>query len=91
MTETELVVQREDHAGQGRYVIRIAPGLEAEMIFSKAGDGPMVITHTEVPEALEGRGIASRLVKAAVADARAGGFKITPLCTYVAAQFPRHS
>lgn len=46
--------------------------------------------HTLVPPEIGGRGIAALLVDALVADARADGFKIDPVCSYVAAQFKRH-
>jgi uncharacterized protein len=46
--------------------------------------GRMIFTHTEVPSALRGRGIAEKLVRAALADARAAGRKVTPVCSYVA-------
>ena len=53
-------------------------------------DGALAFTHTEVPQALEGRGLASRLIKAALADVRAQGQKIIPLCEFVAAYLERH-
>ena len=43
-----------------------------------------------MPPAFEGRGIAAKLVNAAINDARSQGFKIVPVCSYVAAQFRRH-
>ena len=46
-------------------------------------DGRITFTHTEVPTALEGRGIASRLVKAALDDVRAKGLKVVPACAFV--------
>lgn len=90
MTEADLTVRREDHTGSGRYVIDLAPGVEAEMTFRTAPDGTITIDHTGVPSAFEGRGIASKLVNQAVADARQQGFKIVPVCSYVVAQFRRH-
>jgi len=60
------------------------------MTFRKDADGTIIIDHTGVPPEYEGRGIAARLVKRAIADAREEGFKITPLCSYVVAQFRRH-
>ncbi len=90
MTDTDLTVQREDGATRGRYVIHLAPGYEAEMTYRKAADGTITIDHTGVPPDYEGRGIASRLVNKAIEDAREQGFKITPLCSYVVAQFRRH-
>ena len=90
MSEPELVVQREDQGGSGRYVIYLAPGAEAEMTYRRGRDGAMVIDHTGVPPAYEGRGIAAKLVNKSISDARAEGFKITPVCSYVVAQFRRH-
>jgi uncharacterized protein len=90
MTEIEYVVERQDTPTRGRYVIALAPGAEAEMTYRKAPDGTITIDHTGVPPAFEGRGIAARLVKAAIADARSEGFKIIPVCSYVVAQFRRH-
>jgi predicted GNAT family acetyltransferase len=90
MSEAELIVQREDGPTRGRYVIHLAPGYDAEMTFRKEADGTIIIDHTGVPPEYEGRGIAARLVNRAIADAREQGFKITPLCSYVVAQFRRH-
>jgi len=45
--------------------------------------GRISFTHTEVPDALEGRGIGKRLVKAALDDARAQGLKVVPICAFV--------
>ena len=90
MSEAELIVQREDGPTRGRYVIHLAPGYDAEMTFRKEANGTIIIDHTGVPPEYEGRGIAARLVNQAIADAREQGFKITPLCSYVVAQFRRH-
>ena len=90
MTDTELTVEREDGPMRGRYVIQLAPGFEAEMTFRKDENGTITIDHTGVPREYEGRGIAAKLVNKAVADARADGFKIKPVCSYVVAQFRRH-
>lgn len=50
----------------------------------------LLLTHTEVPAALEGRGIAAALVAANLAWARAQGLCVRPLCSYVAAYMRRH-
>jgi predicted GNAT family acetyltransferase len=50
----------------------------------RGNDKVMTFTHTEVPEALRGRGIASVLIKGALAAARAQGFKVVPQCPFVA-------
>jgi predicted GNAT family acetyltransferase len=48
------------------------------------------LTHTEVPPAAQGRGIAADLVRATLDWARAEGLKVRPLCSYVAAYMRRH-
>ena len=90
MSDTQYTVEREDGSGGGRYVMRLEGGAEAEMTYRTGTNGAMVIDHTGVPREFEGRGIAARLVNAAISDARSEGFKITPLCSYVVAQFRRH-
>jgi len=50
----------------------------------------MRMTHTEVPRALEGRGIAASLVRAALDHARERGLRVVPACSYVRAYMRRH-
>lgn len=54
-------------------------------------DGVMHLVHTEVPPALEGRGIAARLVQAALDHASANGLKVRPRCSYVRVYMRRHA
>jgi len=53
-------------------------------------DDRITFTHTEVPDALEGRGIGSKLVKAALDDARAKGLKVVPACPFVKHYMDKH-
>jgi predicted GNAT family acetyltransferase len=53
-------------------------------------DGVMTITHTGVPEAIGGRGIAGTLTRAAMETAKADGWKVHPQCGYAAAWLERH-
>ena len=48
------------------------------------------LTHTEVPPAAQGQGVAAALVKATLDWARAEGLAVRPLCSYVAAYMRRH-
>ena len=50
----------------------------------------IVFTHTIVPDALSGRGIAAELVQHALAHARSNNLKVVPQCSYVAAYIKRH-
>ena len=90
MNDNEMTVEREDGATRGRYFITLSPDAEAEMTFRKGDNNTIIIDHTGVPPAFEGRGIAAKLVNKAIEDARKQGFKINPVCSYVVAQFRRH-
>lgn len=50
----------------------------------------LVALHTEVLPEFGGRGIGSALVRHVIADARAGGFTITPRCPLFRTHFERH-
>jgi uncharacterized protein len=54
------------------------------------GQGVRAILHVETPAPARGKGHADRLMAALVADARAEGVKLTPVCGYAAAYFRRH-
>jgi hypothetical protein len=53
--------------------------------------GELWLTHTEVPPAWQGRGLAGQVVQAALDWARTEGLKVRPLCSYVAAYMRRHA
>ena len=47
-------------------------------------DDRMIFTHTFVPPELRGRGVAEKLVRTALEDARQAGKKVVPQCSFVA-------
>lgn len=53
-------------------------------------DDLMTITHTGVPAAVAGRGIASALMQAAVSAASREGWRIVPACSFASAWMRRH-
>ncbi len=85
MTDTGEVRNNE---AEGRYELAI-DGQLAIAAYDRR-EGALVFTHTQVPEALKGQGLASRLIKVALDDAREQGLKIVPLCEFVAAYIDRH-
>ncbi|MFH5926883.1 GNAT family N-acetyltransferase [Roseomonas xinghualingensis] len=50
----------------------------------------IVLTHTEVPEALSGQGVGSRLIQGALRIIRAEGLRVVAQCSFVAAYIERH-
>jgi predicted GNAT family acetyltransferase len=53
-------------------------------------DGLLTVLHTEVPSALNGKGIGSRLVRGVLEIARAQGLKVMPKCPFVKAYLDKH-
>lgn len=85
-SSTPLAIRH--HADVGRFETTVE-GLRCEVDYQLDGD-LMRITHTGVPTALEGRGIAAALVVHALSWARAQGRRVQPLCSYVQAYVRRH-
>ncbi len=48
------------------------------------------LVHTEVPESLEGHGLAGKLAQHALEYARTAGLRVVPRCPYVRAYLERH-
>ncbi len=69
-----------DLPAESRFVIKGADA-EAELMYAVQGDR-LLLVHTQVPEAWEGRGIGGRLVRAALRRARADNLTIVPWCPY---------
>jgi hypothetical protein len=86
MTDTDAPVV--DDAPQHRFLIA-EDGVEAQLVY-QARDGELVLTHTEVPDALGGRGIGGRLVRAAVERAARTGETVLPWCPYARSWLEKH-
>ena len=56
----------------------------------KLASGVITFVHTEVPKALAGRGVATRLVKGALDQVRARGLKVVAKCPFVAGFIAKH-
>ena len=57
--------------------------------YKRAG-GVLSMLHTEVPKALEGRGIGSALIRGVLDIARSEGLKVNPLCPFAKAYIEKH-
>jgi predicted GNAT family acetyltransferase len=76
------------NAAQSRYELDTDHGV-AIAVYRRQGDSA-IFTHTEVPPADEGKGIASRLIRAALDDTKRRGLKIVPACSFVVDFVRRH-
>jgi predicted GNAT family acetyltransferase len=58
-------------------------------VYSERG-GVIDMRHTEVPAALEGRGVANELARAALDYAREKKLRVIPTCPFVRSYIRRH-
>ncbi len=80
--------QISDNRERSRFEVTV-DGHLARADYVIAGD-VITFTHTVVPPALEGRGIASRLIRHGLSEARARGLRVVPQCPFVAAYIRKH-
>jgi predicted GNAT family acetyltransferase len=59
-------------------------------LYYRLEPGVITLVHTEVPEALGGRGIGSTLVRGALEEIRAKGLKVVATCPFVVAYMGKH-
>ena len=76
------------HNAEARHFEMTVDGQRAFAAY-RSRDGTIVLTHTEVPLALEGRGIGGALARAALEYARDAGLAVVPLCPFMA-RYTRH-
>jgi len=77
-----------DNAALSRFELD-ANGVTAVANYTIAGN-VITFTHTEVPAAARGAGIASRLIAGALDAVRARGLKVVARCSFVSAYFDKH-
>ncbi|MDL2265737.1 N-acetyltransferase [Parabacteroides sp. OttesenSCG-928-G07] len=78
-----------DNKEAGRYEFHIE-GYIPLIDYRISDDGDIYLIHTEVPLALEGRGIGSQLVKEVLTDVKSRGLRLIPLCPFVAGYIKKH-
>ena len=77
-----------DNRAEQEYTLDVG-GTQAVAAYQMEGD-TIVFTHTLVPKRIEGQGVGSRLIRAALDSARDRGLKVVPQCPFVAAYIDRH-
>lgn len=72
-----------------RYEVFVDGNLAGLTAYTDA-DGRRIFFHTEVDDAYAGQGLAAALVSRALAETKAAGLRIVPVCPYVAKYVTRH-
>ena len=77
-----------DNPAESRFELEVE-GHTAIAVYRLAGD-TITFVHTEVPEALGGRGVGSRLAQGALENVRARGLKVVAKCPFIAGYIGKH-
>lgn len=77
-----------DNTGSNQFEMKVE-GKLAKIEYTLKGDR-IFLTHTEVPAALEGKGVASAMVEKVLQNIEERKLKLVPLCPYVASYLKRH-
>lgn len=84
-----MEVHHEDNGTKGSFFILADNVRQAEMSYVWVGNSKIIIDHTEVNEALKGRGAGKQMVIKAVDFARLKQISILPLCPFAKSVFDR--
>lgn len=87
--DTEPLLVR-DNPERHRFEIDLGDGTFAIAEYTLR-PGKIMFTHTEVPEAHEGKGIGTTLMRFALDAARERGLKVIPICPFFAAYMQKHA
>lgn len=80
--------QNQQQVTQGRFEIE-DQGQVAFLEYNLTGNA-LQLLHTEVPQTLQGKGVASELAKSALDWAREHGKRVDVICEFVGAYLKRH-
>jgi predicted GNAT family acetyltransferase len=80
----------EMHRETERFVLPLEGAEPAYIDYSLGSDGVVNLLHAEVPVAARGHGVGSELVRETMEMARREGFRVVPICPFVAAWLRRH-
>ena len=78
-----------DDPGQSRYEVRIAGELAGSLTYHLRGQA-ISLNHTEVEPHFQGKGVATRLARFSLDDARKRGLTVLPFCPYVNSWIKKH-
>ena len=84
-----MLIQQKQDGSKGSFYVEANGNMLAEMTYSMAGEGLMIIDHTEVSDELRGKNVGYQLVNTAAEFARTNQLKILPLCPFAKSVFTK--
>lgn len=83
-------IRHNRQTGQGAFLAVENGHNVGELTYVYVKEKTIRIDHTRVHPSQRGKGLAHRLIEAAVAYARVEGLSIVPVCSFAVAEFKRH-
>ena len=87
--ETAETIEVADHPEAERYEVRVDGALAGFAEYQR-GPGQISFTHTEVDAAFGGRGLAGRLARHSLDEAREAGLAVLPYCPFYRSWIKKH-
>lgn len=84
-----MQIQHHESDSKGEFYLEENGAQQALLTYHLQGSNTMVIEHTEVDEALQGKNIGRQLVESAVEYARSHHQKIVPVCSFARSVFDK--
>ena len=69
---------------------RAGTGAETAVLQYESAPGQITFLHTDVPEALRGKGVGQRLARAGLEHAKAEGLRVVVVCPFVRSYVEKH-
>src|SRR5947207_1264736 len=88
MSTQEEQVEVKNNQAEQQYEIHSGEDV-AVLVYERNGDS-IAYLHTGVPESMEGHGIASKLARTALEEAREQHLAVVPYCPFVRTYIQRH-
>ena len=85
-----MPIQVVDNPAKHRFELEIEGSDDPAVAYYRVEGDRVILTHTEVPQAFSGQGIASRLAAGVFDLLQASGRKIVPRCPFMGAFAARH-
>jgi hypothetical protein len=82
-------IELRDNPAESRYEILVDGSVVGVCEYNRR-DGRIDLLHTEIDDRFEGHGLASKLIRYALDDARSSGTPVMPYCKFVRAFIGKH-
>ena len=89
MTDNQPAVEVVDHP-LGGHIDAVVDGATAGSAHYRIVEGRVVVTHTEVKDAFEGKGVGTAIARSLLDQIRANGQQVVPLCPFISGYIERH-